>query len=573
MGVPGLKRWINYKFKKDCFVLTKTINTQNLYIDGNGLLHKSAQKIYGYGEFNHVPNDLPKELLEIQIFEDFFLQLYKIITKVIIPTELIYVAFDGTAPNAKQAQQRQRRFNSSANQSFNSNCITPGTKFMDNLTDYCMFRFRKMMNSLPSLRGVKIVLSSSSSPGEGEHKIMDFIRKNPSFSGKSHCMYGPDADLIMLCLATYFNDIVLVREMKNIQNEYEYQFINIGEIRKALPKILRPPSTNLENSRNNATNDFIFIGFFVGNDFLPMIPMFNYLFDGMRLMVEVYQNLSQDPNHQITKSSGRDVKINFLGFKRFVQELAKHEKNYLIDQITNTDERRQPPEEKYINKTLKKHIKHTNRGFVLDFDGYRADYYRKIGMKSQSEINKLCDDYLATLVWVFDYYTRGITSWHWRYEYHYAPLMFDFLKRLNQSNQECFEVLCKLTTDHSVPVSSNEQILAVFPPSSYELAPVSIQPLFFEGGLVESGMFPLQFEKDFEGKLKEHEAQSLIPFADYGLIKKAIESVGSIESVIDIPDDVFEYVFEYDCRFTSRFDSKYGNILINHVKLTLVTLT
>ena len=239
----------------------------------------------------------------------------------------IYIAIDGVAPVAKMKQQRYRRFKSISDKKlwdsikrkhnkpitetfWNNSAITPGTKFMEKL-HIKILEYIKNSNR-------NIIYSSCYEPSEGEHKLLQFIKSNLQYS---YVIYGLDADLIFLSLASQSDKIFLLREsseldsilrkksneqdsilkndqdsilkneqesmLKNKSNEYKY--VNIELMKNYIFKIIQNKIVFILN-KNNVINDFIFICYFLGNDFIPHLPSID-IYDskcGIDYLLEIY---------------------------------------------------------------------------------------------------------------------------------------------------------------------------------------------------------------------------------------------------------------------------------------------
>jgi 5'-3' exonuclease len=171
--------------------------------------------------------------------------LHDIVTT-LVDAKHVYIGFDGLVPYAKMVQQRYRRMRNQETSGFDKHQISPGTPYMKELSKTIKFMFPD------------VIVSDTLEPGEGEHKIFTFLRTLPADQRKDVCIYGLDADLVVIALAqNHLGHIQLLRETE----ERGFSMISINELEKVLP-----------------VEKEIFIKMSImcfGNDFMPNLGMFS----------------------------------------------------------------------------------------------------------------------------------------------------------------------------------------------------------------------------------------------------------------------------------------------------------
>ena len=136
---------------------------------------------------------------------------------------------------------------------------------------------------------IEVIYSSSNTPSEGEHKLLQFIRDNKK-NKYSYVFYGLDADLLFLALTTGLDNIFLLREATHLNNHNPTDELNYVWIKKMRESILQTLNSRSDGPKfkNNAIKDFIFICYLLGNDFLPHLPSLDISNNGLDYLIDTY---------------------------------------------------------------------------------------------------------------------------------------------------------------------------------------------------------------------------------------------------------------------------------------------
>ncbi|KAI9149280.1 5'-3' exoribonuclease [Paramyrothecium foliicola] len=360
MGVPKFFRWLSERYPAISQVIAENRIPEFdcLYLDMNGIIHNCTHKDAG--------EDTTFRLSEEEMFIRIFNYIEHLFGK-IKPKQLFFMAIDGVAPRAKMNQQRARRFRTALDaekarekaikdgielpkeEPFDSNCITPGTEFMAKLSQQLRYFVNKKVSEDTDWQGCEIVLSGHEVPGEGEHKIMEYIRNakaQPNYNPNvRHCLYGLDADLIMLGLLSHDPHFCLLREevtfgraSKTKSKELEHQnfyLLHLCIVREYLDlefqELKAQGALSFQFDLERVIDDFILMAFFVGNDFLPNLPGLHINEGALARMFRIYKKVLPACDGYINENGV----INISRLQRLLGELSKAELDQFEDDVSD----------------------------------------------------------------------------------------------------------------------------------------------------------------------------------------------------------------------------------------------
>ncbi|CAH8300224.1 unnamed protein product [Eruca vesicaria subsp. sativa] len=658
MGVPSFYRWLIERYPLilqdvieeeplDVKVPVDTskpnpngVEYDNLYLDMNGIIH---------------PCFHPEDRASPTTFSEVFQCMFDYIDRLFVmvrPRKLLFLAIDGVAPRAKMNQQRSRRFRAAKDaaeaaaeeerlrqefesegkklppkldsQVFDSNVITPGTEFMSTLSFALQYYIHLRLNSDPGWKNIKVILSDANVPGEGEHKIMSYIRLQKNHPGYNpntcHCLYGLDADLIMLALATHEVHISILREVvftpgqqdkcflcgqlghraadcegkvkrkagdmldkpeTDVVAKKPYQFVNIWTLREYLEHDMQIPNSQLQKHLDRIIDDFIFICFFVGNDFLPHMPTLEIREGAIELLMSVYKKEFGSSTSYLSNGS----KLNLKNVEHFIQAVGLYENNifqrraqnhqrqserFSRDRAQSSRKSNYDPvvqldplvevsdslrlslndnssvakgeteynikEEEMDNSEelkfkLKKLLREKSDGFSsgkgeedkvrLGVEGWRERYYEeKFVAKTIEEMEQIHRDVVLK-------YTEGL-CWIMHYYYHGVCSWNWFYPYHYAPFASDLKFLDKLDIKFELgsPFKPFNQLLAVLPSASAHALPECFRKLMTDPNSPIAEFYPPDFEIDMNGKRYSWQGIAKLPFIEE---KRLLEAAAKVE--------------------------------------------
>ena len=569
MGIPLYFKTISSNFPETIISNLEQINENGLhnflFFDLNCLIHPCCRTILK----NYSQKNMSKDVLETRMLTEIILSMEKIIE--ITKSRNIYIAIDGVAPFSKMNQQRQRRYksmlekqidrdicekiktknggnnsnnisnsnsnpHSQDNTIWDTNAISPGTKFMKKLKERISTTI-KTTNFGENIDNV--IFSSSDEPGEGEHKILQYIKNNTI--NDNIVIYGLDADLIMLSMSSGLNNIYLLREAvefgKIIPDKYLY--LDIDHLKYGLILTIKDQIYEFDNCYqfdnkiiDNIIDDYIFICYFLGNDFVPHMPGLDLKNGGHDIIMEIYVSILV--NYGDFMVNRKRMKVNYKFLLGLLSKLTQREKK-LLQNLNNSRNRLRMPRcdsdnqfdihKHYVNFLPITDKKNKEKEKIINIGkGYfKSNYYKLcFDFETREEIDELCRNYFEGIKWVFFYYFDKCASWSWKYNYRHAPLLSDLFLFLNRYNINDM----KLTL--SKPLHPLQQLMYILPKNSRILLPNC-----FYGIFNNNYFYPSQYDVDMLYCRYFWQTVPILPDIGYDDLKRMSLSQNSMKTMIN----------------------------------------
>lgn len=492
MGIPSYFRKI-VKAYPNCIIRETPKNVATLCFDFNCLIYRCLRSP-SMPPYSHEGDKNEWEKLLLKEVASCIKEVWVAAGK---PPN-VFIGADGVVPMAKIRQQRVRRFKSAwqrDSSSWDTNAITPGTEFMEKLNT---------MLEKEAAKHTRWIVSGTNKSGEGEHKILSFLRNQPS-TEEPIIVYGLDADLILLTMLLSEEkklSMYLLREKQEFgapsQNEegpQEYSLLSIHEL-KTLVNV-----TDYISAIN-----YVGLMSLMGNDFLPHSLTHKLSDDGHDFVIRELRKMKDTSNWLIDKNGCITLPI----LRGIFSKWATTEETRIEEMVHKKQNQAKRGVLKGMNESEGLPLQWNVEACLFQRGKLRSDW-RDIywnWIYPYANRTHVCEEYLRGFQWILDYYTGKPVNKEWMYPYWIPPLWSD------------------LESIHSLPLlkgcegvkepEPEEQLAMVLPISSWTLIrDPSLKTLPYKC----PQLWPLKFDFFSAGRKWLWECEALIPVLTAGRLR------------------------------------------------------
>jgi 5'-3' exonuclease len=352
----------------------------------------------------------------------------------------------------------------------------------------------------------KWTLNGFNGNGEGEHKVMTYIRSLPA--GTTCLVYGLDADLILLSMLNSFNNktLYLMREEMEFNKVVSDAFLYLS--------ICHLKNSYFENPSEKTVTDYIMMMSLLGNDFLPHSLSLTIKEGGHTVLFNLLKRFHSENRFLVA-----DGNIVWGNLQAFIKEFMKDETYNIHDVCKKKSETRffrinKQTASEYDLKMAAVYVTpckwfvesafwEAEKGLA---PSWKETYYKQFLNKEKALV-----EYCKGLQWIMDYYLGKPVDFDWYYPWMYVPLWEDLYNYLQG------DPIINFT--YNDWIEPEQQLALVLPVKSYGLVQ---NPKYKKFPILYPEYFPTQFGFHSLGKKWFYECESAIPIFSSRYLRKIL---------------------------------------------------
>ena len=266
---------------------------------------------------------------------------------------------------------------------------------------------------------------------------------------------------------------------------------------------------------DNAFQDYIFLTFLLGNDFIPNLFILKIQKDGFEYMRDIYKNGLTKFKRFLISNNGID--LEFLSF--IIYGLYKNENKLLYEQSVDIARWKpflNPKLSEYDRKKAlinfypfyikeKDNIQLGSKGWIDRFNQYW------IGSNEPEILDNVVINYLEGLEWILSYYNTGCKNWFWHYKFPVAPNLYSLYQGIEQMRKKTKYINNSVETNQftSIKTLNLYQLIMVIPKKSVKVIPKKYRDLYIKPEFAY--LLPSDFKLLTLFKRFYHECYAVLP--------------------------------------------------------------